>query len=862
MSHTRVIKLEANSPTGTVRFLSGLHVNLDEGKRTSTVTVTRAGSFTDPRYGRFEISQSMLLAMVANFNEGAYGQDIFIDVAHKPENGAAGKVVNLSVEGNRLRARVEWTDFGIQAVKEKGYQYLSAEYHENYKDNEAGKEHGPVLLGAALTVRPVIKRLDPVQLSEDGPSAILIHPELLKTLNQEISEMKDKYLKLLAIALATISGLTENTIKQLSESFGIALDGITEDATAKVLLASYAESGKLVAKQLAEHTGKEIKLDITIPDLSGGGGGKMLSEDDVLALMAKQNQAAADDQRKLSERLTANQNIFNKVLDESEGIKALSLDQVESLKEAGELITADMTELQVRKLAEHQLKLGDQIAVQMQLSQMGYDTGAAGSVRITVDESNQAKSLQETILTSLRGTSQHSMGKLALSEKISPFADQVLTAFDRIHGRSLAQEAKALAGGTTGMADTHLPVGFQRTVIREVLSDLRVLELVQTLTDPRATATTDIPYEERDTSAVLNDGIVYEGQGIHRASVSQAMDLGYILPMKLAFLISEEVMHFTVASAINWDAYARNVESNARVMRELIVRRICNEMQRSADAYLAGTVSNEGIDGQLDGATVHTVKTAQFPIVRQHQQYDLKGNAIGSPENPIVVRLDGTAIDAYDGSNTQSAGTYYRITNYNLGYVQFVDQTGSPVTPANAAGADDISYDYATNIVKFDTDHAVDVSNGKHLDGLLSMVGARKAVMSADRFIDPDFMLMSPILNDVITNADQYQESNKKSGTDLTGQGNLATIKSVGAFSTNAPAVDLGDERLIMGQRGTLTYTIAKPFMTGAPFEAVNSGGLPTGQKQAYGTEFSSIKVPTPIRNRLTSVLAYSAAGR
>jgi hypothetical protein len=51
-------------------------------------------------------------------------------------------------------------------------------------------------------------------------------------------------------------------------------------------------------------------------------------------------------------------------------------------------------------------------------------------------------------------------------------------------------------------------------------------------------------------------------------------------------------MHFTRSSAINWDAYARNVESNARVMRELIAMRICNELQRSADAYGAVEVTN------------------------------------------------------------------------------------------------------------------------------------------------------------------------------------------------------------------------------------------------------------------------------
>jgi hypothetical protein len=119
MRRNRVLKLEAPPHPGTVRFLSGLHVSLQEGQRTSVVTLTRTGSFTDPRYGRFEITREMLLQMVENFRRGTYGQDIFIDVAHQPSNGAAAKVLDLSVEGNRLRARVEWTDYGIEAEVRK-----------------------------------------------------------------------------------------------------------------------------------------------------------------------------------------------------------------------------------------------------------------------------------------------------------------------------------------------------------------------------------------------------------------------------------------------------------------------------------------------------------------------------------------------------------------------------------------------------------------------------------------------------------------------------------------------------------------------------------------------------------------------
>ncbi|MGC8170020.1 hypothetical protein, partial [Salmonella enterica] len=64
------------------------------------------------------------------------------------------------------------------------------------------------------------------------------------------------------------------------------------------------------------------------------------------------------------------------------------------------------------------------------------------------------------------------------------------------------------------------------------------------------------------------------------------------------------------------------------------------------------------------------------------------------------------------------------------------------------------------------------------------------------------------------------------------------------------------------GQRGLLGYTIAKPFVTGQPFEMTDSQGRPIGKRQAYGEEYSAIKVPKPVANRMTSVLAYSASNR
>ncbi len=119
----------AESPSGA-RRVTATRLNsfslTEVGRR--AVTVTRAGQFHDPRYGDFSITPALLAEMVRNFDARAYGQDIFIDVAHRPENGAAGRITRLWVDADKLMADVEWTQYGREAIASRGYQYLSAEF--------------------------------------------------------------------------------------------------------------------------------------------------------------------------------------------------------------------------------------------------------------------------------------------------------------------------------------------------------------------------------------------------------------------------------------------------------------------------------------------------------------------------------------------------------------------------------------------------------------------------------------------------------------------------------------------------------------------------------------------------------------
>lgn len=847
---SRHIRLDA-SHTGTVRFLSGLSETLGKGGASTWVTITRTGKFTDPRYGEFEISRTLLSAMVSNFEKRVFGQDVFIDVAHKPNDGAAAKVIQLKIEGDRLRALCEWTTFGLEAIRNRGYRYLSIEYHEHYKDNENGTDFGPVMMGAALVVRPAIKHLDPIQLSEvtDQGIPVLIHPELQIKLLQELHIMHKKALELLKAKLVA-KKLAAAVVTSLMAAAENAVALVTDEAAATTMLASFEDAGNQLAEQIG---GQSITLSIDT------GAGTGMNQDQVIALMASENARAIAAAQTIADKRTTN----IKLLSETIGAVATFDEPTKKLlAEAVEpLVTADMTADQVVTLAQVQIKQGNDLAVARQLSALGYHA-PLGSVRIPglVIVGDEPKKLQGIYRDHLKLTESFANGKLRLSEKDNAFISKVLAEFDRLHAPQISNEVKMLSGGQVGMADTSLPVGFRREVIREALSDLRVLELVQTLTDFTATVITQIPYEVRDVSQIVNDGIVFEGQPIPRAGVGQFMDTAYILPMKLAMMISNEAIHFTQSAAINWDAMARNVESNARIMRELICRRILNELQRASDSYGSVAVAAESFTSQLTGAASQ-VKTATFPVVRAFQQRDLQGNNIGAAVNPIAVVLNSAPCLPYDGTNNQAAGTYYRINSYNLGYVQFVNQLGAAVTPANT-GTNTITYSRATNVAKVDLDVASGLTFEQQMNKPLQSIGSRKAMLLSQRFVQPDFMLMSPAMNDNLTNAEQFAVSRKRDGSETTSTGDLETVKGLPAYATNAPGVDMGDERILIGQRGLLGYVVSKPFITGQPFEAVDAQGRPIGKKQAYGEEYSAIKVPTPIANRMTSVLAYSFTGR
>jgi len=219
------------------------------------VQLMRTCSFFHDRYGKVDITRKMFDEMKANFESKVRGIDLMIDYAHDSEREAAGWIKGLEIVENlelgedQLWAIVDWTPTGRRTLSDKEFAYLSADFDPAYKDNEnPTKTFGTVLLGAGLTNRPVIKKMQPaIQLSEYSQT------------NNKESKMTEEQMKAAEDQLAKVNTLmadmgvasVEDLMKMIQELKAANTD-MTETAQLserKIQLSELFSKGKITKAQ-------------------------------------------------------------------------------------------------------------------------------------------------------------------------------------------------------------------------------------------------------------------------------------------------------------------------------------------------------------------------------------------------------------------------------------------------------------------------------------------------------------------------------------------------------------------------------------------------------------------------------------
>jgi phage I-like protein len=139
-----------------------------------------------PNFGEVPVDESKLQNFVKNFSDNIRGQEITTDYEHgaDPAKGrkASGTFRKLEIRPRddgvvSLWAAVEPTPTALNEIKNKEWRYFSLEWEDEWTHPETNQVHKDVIVGGALTNRPVAKGMAPINFSEVAADFLDVNPE-------------------------------------------------------------------------------------------------------------------------------------------------------------------------------------------------------------------------------------------------------------------------------------------------------------------------------------------------------------------------------------------------------------------------------------------------------------------------------------------------------------------------------------------------------------------------------------------------------------------------------------------------------------------------------------------------------------
>jgi phage I-like protein len=176
-------------------------IKFDEGNSSTWIQAMPLGSYEHPTHGTIDITPERVLQFAANVNNKARGQDLDIDYDHKDKSGeAAAWVKQAEARPDGLWLLVDWTTKAAQQIKDKAYRYFSPEFVDEWTHPKTQQKYKDVLFGGAITNRPFLKDILPINMSE-----VFEHAGD-QQMNEGGTSMTPEQLK----ALAKLAGLPED----------------------------------------------------------------------------------------------------------------------------------------------------------------------------------------------------------------------------------------------------------------------------------------------------------------------------------------------------------------------------------------------------------------------------------------------------------------------------------------------------------------------------------------------------------------------------------------------------------------------------------------------------------------------------
>lgn len=236
------------------------HVELSEtgdGTGQTWLQIMPLGTWQHPVHGKINITPDRVERFVKNFNDNVRDTDLDIDYDHKEfDTKAAGWIKELADRGaDGLWALVEWTASAWRSLRDREYRYFSPEFVDEWEHPRTHQKFKDVLFGGAITNRPFLKGILPINLSELG---------LNHNLGVQMNEQLRQFAELLGVTLSeedndeTAGEKINAAVKKLQEKPApVVTAKEEEDAELKKL----AESNPAIAKMLARNEENEQRLE-------------------------------------------------------------------------------------------------------------------------------------------------------------------------------------------------------------------------------------------------------------------------------------------------------------------------------------------------------------------------------------------------------------------------------------------------------------------------------------------------------------------------------------------------------------------------------------------------------------------------
>lgn len=146
-----------------------------EGDNLLWIEALPAKTWFDPRYGEVPVTQEKLQRFVKNFNTGVRGQKVMSDYEHgiDPAKGkkASGEFKKMEIRAQddstpTLYVGIEPTPTALNEIQNGEWRYFSLDWEDYWIHPETQQIHEDVVIGGALTNRPVAKGMAPINFSE------------------------------------------------------------------------------------------------------------------------------------------------------------------------------------------------------------------------------------------------------------------------------------------------------------------------------------------------------------------------------------------------------------------------------------------------------------------------------------------------------------------------------------------------------------------------------------------------------------------------------------------------------------------------------------------------------------------------